>query len=134
MSVTRPLDMLADIVSIQALSQDQQSVLNQLGPSDATRLVRYLYPEFKNNPLSAEYLARFAEKMRNSALSVSDWSGQIIAVYEWLAAYKKRARFNDVVEYISCALEGSSLQMGHDIQWYLDHYGFAKSEEVPAGM
>lgn len=128
--MTTSLELLADIASIQALSQDQQFVLNQLAPSDAARLVRYLYPEFKNNPLSVDCLARFAEKIRNSALSVSDWSSQIIVVYEWLAAHKKRARFDDVVEYISCALEGSSLLMGHDIQWYLEQYGFTKSEGI----
>lgn len=125
-----PTNPLAELVSIHTLSQDHQAILNQLAPDDAARLARYLYPEFKNNPRGATCLARFAEQVGSSALSIGDWSSQIIAVCEWLDARGQRARFDDIIEYISCALEGSSLQMGHDIQWYLDQYGFTKSEPV----
>ncbi len=127
--MTTAFDIFSSLCSLSALSEEHRVALNLIPCSEAEAIVRHLYPEFKNNPLAAVSLGRFATYIRTGALDAGAWSGQVLMVYHWLAQNERRADFDDIIEYISCALEASSLQLGHDIRWYLEHYGFEKTRK-----
>ncbi len=121
------VDSLAVLFPGHAMDQASQDVVARIESADAARLARYLYRELKNAPHASAALRGFVSRVQSSALTPQEWASQILSVYEWLEKRSLSARFEDVVEYISCAIEGSSLQPGHSMEWYLEQYGFEKS-------
>jgi hypothetical protein len=121
-----PVDIFAALIPVHALDQSCKDMLSCIDPVDAARLVRCVYREFKNDPHAPAALRGFISRVQTSASTPQEWVTQIICVYEWLEQRDLSARFDDVVEYISCAIEGSDLQPGHSIEWYLEQYGFEK--------
>jgi hypothetical protein len=121
------LEVLATVFPVHTVDQETRAMLSRIDPETAGALVRSVYREFKNSPLSAAGIAKFTASVTFSAGTPQAFVLQIIEVYEWLEQHNASARFEDVVEYVNCALEGSSLQPGHSVQWYLAQYGFEKS-------
>lgn len=120
----KSLDILAAIFSIVRLNDAQRAACEKVQAAEAEALVRYAYRECKGSPLGAEGLYALVARAEGSDVPLSEWVAQIVAVYRWLEEQQRSAAFADVVEYVSCACEGSALQMGHEIQWYLQQYGF----------
>lgn len=126
MVVTTALDILGSIFNLTRLSEEQLGVLNQLSISEARALVRAVYHEVKSDPGARYLISALVSKCELSAHPISHWVGEVLRVYSWIAARQESARLVDVLDYVGCALEGSSLQMGHDIRWYLEEYGFER--------
>lgn len=127
--MTSACEILEPFFSCAQLSVEEQRAIDSLSVGDASRLVRFLYRESKVSPDGRAWLSKFVDFARTSDCSVVEWIADVLAVYEWLEGRNAQARVADVLEYISCAREGSSSQPGHSIAWYLDSYGFAR--EVP---
>lgn len=126
-TLTEPLTVLASIFSIAKLTQEQLAALSLLDLNEAQQLVRFAYPECKSSPLGASALTELVARAKQSDLSIATWVSEILMVYRWLELKGRSAKFLDILEYIGCAFEGSSLQPGHSIEWYLENYGFSKS-------
>lgn len=122
------LDILAALFSVATLSDSQRAAYMQVSQADAQALVRYAYRECKSSPASATALHELAQRAETSDAPVAQWVSQIVAVYRWMEAQRLQAPFREVVEYVSCACEGSGLQSGHSIEWYLDQYGFERAK------
>jgi hypothetical protein len=124
--VKTAVDILSTSFNTTQLSDKQLVLLNQLSASDAQELVRAVYYEVKSDP-SARYLINtLASRCEFSTQSISEWVGEVLKVYGWIKNRGESAKFCDILDYVGCALEGSSLQMGHDILWYLSEYGFER--------
>jgi hypothetical protein len=119
-------DSIASLLPLGALQPEQLEALETIPESEAAALVRHIYWECKNSPVARDILPTLFAAVEQSDRSFSEWIREIIEVFCWLERADSTARFADVVEYISCACEGSSLQPGHSIHWYLEQYGFAK--------
>ncbi len=124
MSTTR--DTIATLLPLTELTISQVEMLGAISESDATALVRYLFREYKNSPHARSVLPELFKVAESSDRSVAQWVSEIVQVYAWLEKQESSARCKDVLEYVSCAYEGSSHQEGHSILWYLEQYGFEK--------
>ncbi len=122
--MTRSLDVLSTLFSLTQLSCAHQSVCAELPVADAEALVRYAYRECKNSPQGAAALGDLVHRAEQSGVPLSQWIAEIVAVYRWLESRQLRAALREIVEYVSCAQEGSGSNAGHNIEWYLDQYGF----------
>ncbi len=120
------LEVLATVLPIASVDEGMRTTLSRIDPSTAADLVRHLYREFKNSPHGAAALKKLAKSVEFSTSTPQDFVSQLVEVYDWLHKQNFSAGFDDVLEYVNCALEGSSLQPGHSIQWYLEQYGFEK--------
>lgn len=127
--MSESLNTLATVFSLAALSEAQRTAFSCVAPVDVAALVRFTYHECKSTPLGATVLRDLAERAERSDLSVAQWVGQIVAVYRWMEQRQVRAPLKDIIEYISCACEGSSLSAGHSIEWYLEQYGFERARK-----
>ncbi len=121
------LEILATVFPIHLVDEATRTMLSRIEPDTAGHLVRHLYREYKNSPHSAAAVMKFAASVSFNAGTPQNFVSQILEVYGWLDQRKAVARFEDVVEYVNCALEGSSLQLGHSLEWYLEQHGFEKS-------
>ena len=122
--MTKSVDILTAVMPITMLSADEIQALVAVPPEQAAALVRCLYRECKSAPNAQRVLRQVFDSAQRSGRSISESFADIIVVYQWLEARGATASSHDVIEYVSCAYEGSSLQMGHNIDWYLDTYGF----------
>jgi hypothetical protein len=119
------LNILATLFSLAHLSASDRDAWSKVSESDAQIFVRYAYRECKNSPVAASVLLELVKRAKSSDLSLAFWVSEIVSVYRWLEEQSLQAKLGDIIEYVSCACEGSSLQSGHNINWYLDNYGFA---------
>ena len=119
-------DILASLFPLVNLGSEELKVIDQISETDATLFVRSLYRECKSSPESAGVLAKLVALARQSDVDINVWVSDVNAVYRWFEQRAVTARALDVLEYISCAREGSSSQSGYSIEWYLDNYGFEK--------
>lgn len=126
-SESRILDSLLGSASLEPVVM---KAYDALPPQLAVDFVRAVYRELKNNPLAASLLSDICERASRSDSPLSAWISELVCAFRWLGERGSTAKVSDVLEYISCALEGSSRQSGHNVQWYLDNYGFERS--VPA--
>jgi hypothetical protein len=117
---------LSLLVPLNALSENHRAAVTKLSPERSAAIVRVLYPEWKNNPASVSHLSAVCERAVASEFSLEEWFEQITRMYDWLRERGRTARFADVLEYVSCAFEGSSLQPGHNLDWYLSNFGFER--------
>ena len=121
------LEVLATALPIHFADKETRDLFSRIEPAMAAQLVRYLYPEFKNSPHGRGAMEKFAASVSFSAGTPGNFVSQILQVYEWLENQNSSAHFEDIIEYVSCAVEGSSLQPGHNLQWYLEQHGFEKA-------
>jgi hypothetical protein len=128
--MTSSLDALSTLVSLNALPEPHRSSLACLPPEIEQALVRALYREWKNNPLAAPHLVELCSRSLVSEFSLAEWVEQVVRMYEWLHERRSTAAFSDVLEYVSCAFEGSTLQPGHNLDWYLNNYGFERATSL----
>lgn len=119
----------ASIFSLTNVSDEQRAALAAVKPELATAFVRAIYREVKNNPHSETLLLTLLRRAEESGLPLTDWISDALVVYKWLEHRDQTASFSDTLEYISCALEGSALQMGHSLEWYLECHGFANAKD-----
>lgn len=124
-------EILASVFSLASLDESSAAALESVSVETVTAFIRYIYRELKNHPQADLWLQELVRYAGSSEFSLSQWLDQICCAYRWLEQQRRTARFFDVVEYVACAIEGSDLQPGHDLTWYLDHYGFEKAVEVP---
>jgi hypothetical protein len=101
----------------------------------AASFVRLAYRDLKNNPLAAPLVTNICERSVASEYPLSEWLSQINHVYQWLAERGSRGRLSDIVEYVSCAFEGTashpgSFHPGTSVDWFLDNFGFARSTPI----
>jgi len=129
-SELRVLDILASVTPLASLSERDRRDLEGVSKNDALALVRYAYLDLKNNPNGVLVLQELLARSRQSEFPLSEWITQIIRVYRWLEGRGQRAALEDVIEYTSCAFDGSSLTPGHQLDWYLDSYGFSRGLPV----
>lgn len=129
-SESRILNIFATVFPVSVLSVRERDALSAVSETCALSLTRHAYREFKNNPQARAALEELIRKANGSDLSLSQWIEQLVVVYDWLEHKGCRARFGDIVEYASCAIEGSALQAGHDLTWYLEQYGFDQAEPI----
>jgi hypothetical protein len=128
--VKTALDILSLSFNTTQLSDKQRGVLNQLSVSDAQELVRAVYSEVKSDPGVRYLINTLVSRCEFGAYSISEWVAEVLKVYSWIKDRGESAKFSDIIDYVGCALEGSSLQMGHDIRWYLSEYGFERVVRV----
>jgi hypothetical protein len=119
------LNILAALFSLTYLSDSERDAWSRISETEAQSFVRYTYRECKNSPVAARVLSELVERAHASDLSLAFWVREVVSVYRWLEERDLQAKLGDIIEYVSCACEGSSLQAGHNINWYLDNYGFA---------
>jgi hypothetical protein len=124
MGVSR--DTITTLLPTTELTLQQVEALDVISVQDASALVRYLFRECKGSPLARQVLPDLCKVAEFSDRPLVDWVREIVQVFSWLEGQGSSARFRDVLEYVSCAYEGSSSQEGHSIQWYLEQYGFEK--------
>ena len=124
--MTSALDIFAPVFAVTDLSQEERFAVEQIPADEATTFLRCVYRECKGSPYARNLLKDICVSARSSGATVSEYVRDIITVYAWLDTRHEQARSVDILEYVRCAREGSSLQMGHDIKWYLDTYGFEK--------
>jgi hypothetical protein len=121
---TGTLDILATLFSLAKLTESQRAAYAEVSGADAQALVRYAYRECKSSPAGATALFELAQRVEVSDVPLSQWISQIISVYRWMEVRDVQAPFREIVDYVSCACEGSGLQAGHSVEWYLEQYGF----------
>lgn len=126
---SRVLAIVESVVPLAALADSERMVLAHVSDDQARNFVRAVYHEFKNNPLASAHLRALIERASASEYSLGEWIEQLVVAYRWLDERARRARFVDIVDYISCAMDGSMRQAGHDVAWYLEQYGFERSIE-----
>lgn len=124
------LSIFTSAVSLVNFSAEQRAALASVKPELAAEFVRCVYREIKNNPHAEVTLKDLLTRAEQSGLSVGEWMSDSVLVYQWLARHNQTAKLADTLEYVSCALEGSALQMGHSIEWYLECHGFANAEPL----
>jgi hypothetical protein len=120
----RNIEVLATIFSLAHLTGEQLQVCKGLAVVDVEALVRYAYRECKSSPHGAALLTDLIGRAEQSGVSLAQWVAEILLVYRWLEKNDKQASLSAIIEYVSCAQEGSDLQVGHSVEWYLDNYGF----------
>ena len=121
-----PVYDLSLLVPLHALSEQHRAVVSALSPERSAAIARSLYREWKNNPAAPIHLSEVCARALASEFSLEEWLEQVTRMYEWLRARESTAHFSDVIEYVSCAFEGSALQPGHNLDWYLTNFGFAR--------
>jgi hypothetical protein len=131
--MTDTLSIFSSVFTLANVSERQRDALAAVNPSLASEFVRCVYREAKNNPHAENLLRHLITRAEESGLSVSEWLSDVVLVYQWLARHNQTANVVDTVEYVSCALEGSALQMGHSIEWYLESHGFANAIPLARG-
>lgn len=124
------LTLLSTVFPCHNLSLRQREVLSRVPEEHIVALVRSLYPEMKNNPLAFQALTSFLDIVKDSEFSLLDWVKDINSIYAWLGKRNRTAQFTDVCEYTSCSLRGSRLQLGNDVIWFLEQYGFEQSYQI----
>jgi len=128
--VASSLEILAQTFSIAKLSEAQRLAFERV-PRDAVEvLVRYAYNECKSSPRGATALIELAERAEASDVPLAQLLSQIALVYRWLDARQLKSTLGEITEYVACACEGSGLQAGHSIEWYLEQYGFARAVPI----
>ncbi len=125
---SRILDILSAIVPPSTLSQEARRAFATIPETLVSDFVRAVYPELKNNPAAANTLVALAESAHVSDAPLTSWVREIVTTCRWLEERGRRAKLADMIDYVSCAVEGSSLQQGHSVEWYLSNYGFERSE------
>jgi len=128
--MNNPLHGLSALVPVHSLSEQHLCALRGLPEHVERALIRALYREWKNNPLAASHLSELCSRGLSSEFSLTQWAEQIVRMYDWLRQQDSTALFSDVLEYVSCAFEGSALQPGHNLDWYLTNYGFERSTRL----
>ncbi len=126
-SEPRILALFSALTPLSSLSESERTHLEALPLPVAQSFVRHAFREIKNNPRGIFVLTEAIRYSSESELSAGEWFGQVNRVYEWLSSRGEWAPLTDILQYISCALEGSSLQCGHDLEWYLSAHGFSRS-------
>lgn len=126
--VTGALDTLATLFSLANLTESQRAAYGEVSEADAQALVRYAYRECKSSPAGTVALLELAQRAEVSDVPLSQWISQILSVYRWMEVRHVQAQFREIVDYVSCACEGSGLQAGHSIEWYLEQYGFERAK------
>lgn len=126
--MTGSLNVLSTIFSLTQLSDAHLRACAELAAADVEALVRYVYRECKNSPQGSAVLGELVSRAEQSGVSLAQWISEILVVYRWLESRQERAPVREIIEYISCAQEGSGLQIGHSIEWYLEHYGFKSAQ------
>lgn len=121
------LETFANVLPVHRLSEGHQEALSAVPPEIASAFVRVLYREWKNNPFATTQLSEICARGLSSEFSLTEWIEQVVRMYGWLHERRSTAPFSDVLEYVSCAFEGSSLQPGHNLDWYLSNYGFERA-------
>jgi len=121
------LETFANVLPVQRLSDRHQEALSSVPPEVASAFVRALYREWKNNPFAATQLSELCTRGLSSEFPLSEWIEQVVRMYRWLSERHSTAEFSDVLEYVSCAFEGSSFQPGYNLDWYLTNYGFERA-------
>ena len=124
------VSIFASTFPLATLSERQRDALAAVKPELAAEFTRHIYRESKNNPFAGDLLMTLLRRADESGLSVSDWISDAVVVYRWLERNKQTASLADTLEYISCALEGSALQVGHSVEWYLECHGFASAKPL----
>jgi hypothetical protein len=119
-------DTIATLLPTTGLTLKQVEALDSIPEQDASALVRYLFRECKSSPHASVVLPELFKVVEFSDRPLAEWVLEIVQVFSWLEGQGSSARFRDVLEYVSCAYEGSSSQEGHSIEWYLEQYGFEK--------
>lgn len=123
---SRVLDLLGSAIPLSSVPVGAQSALAVLPDELAASFVRFAYRDLKNNPLAAAVLADIYERSLKSEFPISEWLVQINRVYGWLADRGSRGKLPDIVEYVSCAFEGTASQPGTTVDWFLSNFGFAR--------
>jgi len=124
---SRVLELIEAAVPLSSVPRSAHEALAAIPAEAASSFVRFAYRDLKNNPLAAPLLAEICERSFRSEYPLSEWFAQINHVYEWLAERGSRGKLCDVVEYVSCAFEGTGNQPGTTVDWYLTNFGFARS-------
>jgi len=117
---------LRTLLPLTDLDPIRTEMLTHIPQEDAQALVRYLYRECRSSPVAREVLPSLFAAVERSDKTISAWIREILDVFVWLEENHSTGRFLDILEYVSCAQEGSSGLQGHSIRWYLDNYGFHK--------
>ena len=123
---------LSLLVSLNALSEQHREAVSKLSPERSAAIARALYREWKNNPAAPAHLSQVCARALASEFSLEEWLEQVTRMYDWLHAQGCTAAFSDVLEYVSCAFEGSALQPGHNLDWYLTNFGFERCSPLAA--
>ena len=130
--MTSPSFDLSCLVPFSALSDECAAAVLKLSPARSAAFARVLYREWKNNPTAIAQLADLCNRALASEFSLDEWFEQVVRMYDWLRERGSTALFSDVIEYVSCAFEGSSLQPGHNLDWYLTNFGFERCSPLRA--
>jgi hypothetical protein len=127
---SRVLGTFSSIFSLAGFSSAELEALSSVPVDVAEAFVRATYRDLKNNPLAGGLLQGVCARSLSSEFSPAEWFRQLIRMYEWLHERHSTAKFGDVLEYVGCAFEGSALQPGHNLDWYLSQYGFERCTPV----
>ena len=123
-------EILSMVFPLAGLSASRLASIDALDGELARAFIRAVYREFKSSPLAQTALTDLLELVERSDLPLAVWVEDITRVCVWLDKRALKAAFADIVQYVGCAIEGSDLQTGHSIEWYLEHHGFARCTNV----
>ncbi|MFO0416957.1 MAG: hypothetical protein ACK5Y6_06675 [Pseudomonadota bacterium] len=121
------ITVISSVFPMAGFSARELEMLRAVDLDAATNFARAVYRAAKNDPRAVSELRELLDKALASEMKLSDWMREIASVYEWLGQRELSAELGDVVQYVGCAIEGSTLTAGHTITWYLEQYGFEMS-------
>lgn len=125
------LDRFSSLFSLASFSQAELDALSSVPLEVADAFVRVTYRDLKNNPFAVAALQELCARSLLSEFSLTEWLRQLVRMYSWLYERRSTAKFGDVLDYVGCAFEGSGLQPGHNLDWYLTNYGFERCAPLP---
>lgn len=126
----RVLENFSSLFSLAGFSSAELAALSTVSAEVAEAFVRVTYRDLKNNPLAPGLVQEVCARSLSSEFSLTEWFRQLVRMYSWLHERRSTAKFIDVLEYVGCAFEGSALQPGHNLEWYLTQYGFERSSPL----
>jgi hypothetical protein len=129
--MTNPSYDISFLVPISGLSERHREAVFMLAPDRSAAVARALYRQWKNNPAAPSHLSDLCSRALASEFSLDEWCDQVVRMYAWLEERGSTALFPDVLEYVSCAFDGSCLQLGHNLDWYLTNFGFERCSPLP---
>ena len=111
-------------LNLRNITSQYSSLIKTVDDQCLVHFIRNIYFEFKNNPAIESEFRQLFKLIEISQYSTGEWIGNINFVYNWLSINNRKARFADILQYVSCYFESES---SDSIETFLNIFGFERS-------
>ncbi len=126
-SESRVLSHLNTAINVHVLPEQYSRALSAVSEDQLLPFIRSIYFEFKNNPSANREFKEFLDIVNLSGYSFGDWIKNINFIFSWLTERDQKAKFADIVQYVSCYYESQS---SDSIGVFLELFGFERAETM----